>query len=85
MNPDLAGEMEDQCYLDRMNKVHRRCHWIPSYMYNYHPSPVQLVQMENGKKNSQEVDHNPNGIQHIMPVGTLNDQNGRRATDRLCF
>ena len=33
--------------------------------------PVQLVQMEDGEHDRQDVDENPDGVQHIVAVRTL--------------
>ena len=33
--------------------------------------PVQLVQMEDGEHDCQDVDEDPDGVQHIVAVRTL--------------
>ena len=33
--------------------------------------PVQLVQMEDGEHDRQDVDQDPDGVQHIVAVRTL--------------
>ena len=33
--------------------------------------PVQLVQMEDGEHDRQDVDEDPDGVQHIVAVRTL--------------
>ena len=38
--------------------------------------PVQLVQMEDGEHDRQDVDQDPDGVQHIVAVRTLRPRVG---------